>query len=503
DDPRYQVAEDGSYKLSEEQAKAILELRLQRLTGLERDKIAIDLTELCEKIAEYLEILGSRERLYTILRDEILEMKEQFADPRRTVIEEGEFGRDIEDLIQREEMVLTVTNNGYIKRVPVSTYRAQNRGGKGRSGMSTRDEDHVAQVFVANTHQPVLFFSSTGIVYKLKVYKLPLGTPQARGKPLVTVLPLDEDEIITTVMPLPEDEESWDDLFVLFATSSGGIRRNKLSDFTNVMANGKIAMKLDDGDKLVRVRTFTEEDDVLLSTRLGKCVRFQVTDVRIFSSRSSTGVRGIRLADGDEVIGMSGLRHIRTEVAIRDEYLQAVNAGRRLVGGDYTDRPDDKAHDEELAAKLETPEFQEMAEGEEFILSVTEDGFGRRCSAYDYRISKRGGKGVDNMDLKRGKDSTALVASFPVVASDELVMVSDGGQLIRMGVDGISFSGRKARGVTLFRVGDDERVVSVTRMRDVGDGEDSEEGLEGEAGEVTGSDQSAEPTEPAEPSEEI
>lgn len=502
DDPRYQVAEDGTYKLSEEQAKAILELRLQRLTGLERDKIAIDLTELCEKIAEYLEILGSRERLYTILRDEILEMKEQFADPRRTVIEEGEFGRDIEDLIQREDMVLTVTNNGYIKRVPVSTYRAQNRGGKGRSGMSTRDEDHVAQVFVANTHQPVLFFSSTGIVYKLKVYKLPVGTPQARGKPMVTVLPLDEDEIITTVMPLPEDEDSWDDLFVLFATSSGGIRRNKLSDFTNVMVNGKIAMKLDEGDKLVRVRTFTEEDDVLLSTRLGKCVRFKVTDVRIFSSRSSTGVRGIRLADGDEVIGMSGLRHIRTEVAIRDEYLQAVNAARRLAGGDYTDRPDDKAHDEELAAKLETAEFKEMAEEEEFILSVTEDGFGRRCSAYEYRISKRGGKGVDNMDLKRGKDSTALVASFPVVGTDELVMVSDGGQLIRMGVDGISFSGRKARGVTLFRVGDDERVVSVTRMRDVGDDEESEEGLEGDAGETTGSIDPADSTEPVEPTEE-
>ena len=470
DDPRHQVEEDGTYKLSEEQAKAILELRLQRLTGLERDKIATDLKELCAQIAEYLEILSSRERLIKILRAELLEMKEQFADPRRTVIEEGAFDTDIEDLIQQEDMVLTVTNNGYIKRVATSTYRAQNRGGKGRAGMATREEDYVSQVFIANTHQPVLFFSSTGIVYKLKVYQLPIGTPQARGKPLVTVLPLDEDETITTILPLPEDEESWDQLFVMFATSSGGIRRNRLSDFTNIMANGKIAMKLDAGDHLVRVRTCSEDEDVLLSTRHGKCIRFRVTDVRVFSGRTSTGVRGIRLGEGDEVIAMSGLRHIETEVALRDDYLQAVNAKRRLAGGDYTDRDEDKARDEELAARLTEPQFAGMAETEEFILTVTEDGFGRRASAYDYRISNRGGKGIENLDLKRGDGLTQVVASFPVIESDQLVMVSDGGQLIRMPVDGISFSGRRARGVTLFRVKDDERVVSVTRLRDVDDG---------------------------------
>ena len=484
DDPRHQVEGDGTYKLSEEQAKAILELRLQRLTGLERDKIATDLKELCAQIAEYLEILSSRERLIEILRAELEEMKEQFADPRRTVIEDGAFDTDIEDLIQQEDMVLTVTNNGYIKRVATSTYRAQNRGGKGRAGMATREEDYVSQVFIANTHQPVLFFSSTGIVYKLKVYQLPIGKPQARGKPLVTVLPLDEDETITTILPLPEDEDSWDQLFVMFATSSGGIRRNRLSDFTNIMVNGKIAMKLDAGDRLVRVRTCSEDEDVLLSTPHGKCIRFRVTDVRVFSGRTSTGVRGIRLGKGDEVIAMSGLRHIETEVALRDDYLQAVNAKRRLAGGDYTDRDEDKARDEEFAARLTEPQFVGMAETEEFILTVTEDGFGRRASAYDYRISNRGGKGIENLDLKRGDGPTQVVASFPVIAADQMVMVSDGGQLIRMPVDGISFSGRRARGVTLFRVKDDERVVSVTRLRDVDDGGedgDPEDGVHGDA----------------------
>ncbi|MCW8969911.1 MAG: DNA gyrase subunit A, partial [Rhodospirillales bacterium] len=300
DDPGHRVI-DGRYRLSEAQARAILELRLHRLTGLERDKIADDLREVAAQIEEYLRILQSREKLMGILRDELVDMKDQFATPRRSTITESEFEQDIEDLIQREDMVITVTDSGYIKRVPLSTYRAQRRGGKGRSGMSTREEDVVRDVFVANTHAPVLFFSSKGMVYKLKAYKLPQGTPQSLGKAMVNLLPIDQDETITTVMALPEDEEAWEGLFVMFATASGGVRRNRLSDFTNVMANGKIAMKLDEGDTLVRVRTCTEEDDVLLTTRAGKCIRFPVTDVRVFAGRTSTGVRGIRLAKGDRV----------------------------------------------------------------------------------------------------------------------------------------------------------------------------------------------------------
>ncbi|MBT7957251.1 MAG: DNA gyrase subunit A, partial [Rhodospirillaceae bacterium] len=503
DDPEHQVV-DGKYKLSAEQAKAILEMRLQRLTGLERDKIATDLKELCAKIEEYLKILGSKELLFEILVNELLRMKELFGNDRRSSIEDAEFEGDIEDLIQREDMVVTVSDSGYIKRVPLSTYRAQNRGGKGRAGMSTKEEDFVSQVFVANTHQPMLFFSSTGIVYKLKVYKLPQGTPQAKGKALINVLPLDEGETITTVMALPEDEESWGDLYVMFATASGGARRNKLSDFTNVNANGKIAMKLDDGDHLVRVRVFEEDHNVFLATRKGKCIRFPVSDVRVFASRNSTGVRGIRLADGDEVIAMSGLKHIKVEVAERDDYLKSVNASRRLVGGDYTDRDEDKASDEALAAQLEQELFQEMAAEEEFILTVTEDGFGKRSSAYGYRISKRGGKGIDSMDVKRGKDEpTQVISTIPVVDTDQLVMVSDGGQLIRMPVDGISFTGRASRGVTLFKVADEERVVSVTRFRDVEGDEEIGEGAESDAASESAPEPAPEPVDAEETAEEV
>ena len=498
DDPEHQVV-GGKYKLSAEQAKAILEMRLQRLTGLERDKIATDLKELCAKIKEYLKILGDKELLFEILVSELLRMKELFGNERRTTIEDAEFEGDIEDLIQREDMVVTVSDSGYIKRVPLSTYRAQNRGGKGRAGMSTKDEDFVSQVFVANTHQPMLFFSSTGIVYKLKVYKLPQGTPQARGKALINVLPLDEGETITTVMALPEDEESWGDLFVMFATASGGVRRNKLSDFTNVIANGKIAMKLDEGDHLVRVRVFEEDHNVFLATRKGKCIRFPVSDVRVFASRNSTGVRGIKLAGGDEVIAMSGLKHIKVEVAERDEYLKSVNASRRLVGGDYTDRDEDKTNDEAMAAQLEQELHQEMAAEEEFILTVSEDGFGKRSSAYGYRISKRGGKGIDSMGVKRGKELTQVIATLPVVDTDQLVMVSDGGQLIRLPVDNISFTGRASRGVTLFNVAEEERVVSVTRFRDVeGDENGSEEGEAAEAPAVSQGEENAEEVETVE-----
>ncbi|MBT3306416.1 MAG: DNA gyrase subunit A [Alphaproteobacteria bacterium] len=479
DEPGHGVV-DGTYTLSEAQARAILELRLHRLTGLERDKIGGDLKELGVEITGHLELLGSREKLYALLRFELLDIREKFADERRTVIDDSEFEHDIEDLIQRDDMVVTVTNTGYVKRVPLSTYRAQRRGGKGRTGMNTHEEDFVSQVFVVNTHTPVLFFSSNGIVYKLKVYKLPLGTPQARGRALINVLPLSEGETITTMMPLPEDEETWGQLYVMFATASGGVRRNSLSDFSNVKANGKIAMKLNEGDKLIRVRTCTEDDDILLSARSGKCIRFPVTDVRVFSGRTSTGVRGIKLADGDEVIALSALRHVKVAVEERDEYLQAVNASRRLAGGDYTDRAEDKARDEELTAKLEQETFSAMAAEEEFILTIAVDGLGKRTSAYEYRIAGRGGQGIANIDVSRGKDKTNVVAAFTVMDTDQIVMVSDNGQIIRCPIDKVSIVGRSSRGVTIFNTGDEEQVVSVSRLRDMDDDED-EEGVDGEA----------------------
>ena len=474
------AVEDGNYRLSETQAKGILDLRLHRLTGLERDKIADDLSGVSKDIEGHLAILGSRETLFDVLRKELLDARKMFYTRRRTQIEEGEFEHDIEDLIQRQDMVVTVTNTGYIKRVPLSTYRAQRRGGKGRSGMSTRDEDFVSQVFVVNTHTPVLFFSSAGIVYKLKVYRLPIGSPTSKGKAMINLLPLNEGESITTLMPLPEDEDTWGELFVMFATASGGARRNRLSDFVNVKANGKIAMKLKEGDQLMRVRTCTEDEDVLLATRAGKTIRFPVTDVRVFVGRDAVGVRGIRLGDDDRVIAMSALAHADAAPQEREAYLHAVAARRRLAGSDYSGRDGDKATDEEQAARLEEDDFLAMAAAEQFILTVSEDGFGKRSSAYEYRASKRGGKGIAALDLGRGEDPpSTVVSSFPVIDTDQVVMVTDGGQLIRCPVDDISFMGRSTRGVTLFKTADDQRVVSVTRLRDV-EGEDEEGGEDGE-----------------------
>ncbi|MCP5364642.1 MAG: DNA gyrase subunit A [Hyphomicrobiales bacterium] len=470
DDSGHGLQEDGYYRLSEAQARAILDMRLQRLTALERDKIGDDLKALAQEISEYLDILGSRTRLMEVMRGELIDVKDKFATPRRTRLEDAEADTDIEDLIQREDMVVTVTNTGYIKRVPLSAYRAQRRGGKGRAGMATRDEDFVSNVFVVNTHTPVLFFSSAGMVYKLKAYKLPLATPQARGKAMINLLPLRPGETISTLMPLPEDEESWADLYVIFATASGKVRRNALSDFTNVMANGKIAMKLDSGDRLVRVRTFTDDDDVLLFGRKGQCIRFPVTDVRVFSGRTSTGVRGIKLDKDDEVISMCRLRHIDVDVARRDDYLLAVNAKRRLAGSDYTDRADAKASDEALAKRLETDAYQEMAENEEFLLTMSEDGYGKRTSSYEYRITSRDGSGISALDLSRQEGVSATAAAFPVLPTDQIVMVTDSGQLIRLPVNDISSMGRRTRGVRLFATAEGEGVVSVSRIRDVDDG---------------------------------
>ncbi len=442
---------DGLYRLSEIQAKAILDLRLHRLTGLEREKIQQELTEIADEIREFLRILSSRERLYEILREELVAIKEQFATPRRTAIEDSEFESDIEDLIAREDMVVTVTNTGYIKRVPLSEYRTQRRGGKGRSGMSIREEDFVTQLFVANTHTPIIFFSSTGIAYKLKVYRLPLGNPQARGKAMVNLLPLDQGETISTVMPLPEDEASWGELHVMFATASGNVRRNLLSDFIDIRANGKIAMKLDQGDRLIAVATCSEQNDVLLATRQGKCIRFPVREVRVFKGRDSDGVRGIRLDGPDEVIGMSMLRHTEYTSETRESYLRG---------------------------ELPQDQMDVMRAIEDFVLTISENGFGKRTSSYEYRVTGRGGQGIANIDLT---EKTGLVVeSFPVAATDEIMLVTDAGKLIRIPVEGVRIVGRRTQGVTLLRTAENERVVSVARLADVGTNEDESETNEDE-----------------------
>jgi DNA gyrase subunit A len=474
DEPGRVVAADGTIHLSEEQARAILELRLQRLTGLERDKIAAELEELSVKIKDYLDILGSRARRLDILRAELRAVKEQFATPRKTEIQDLEFEQDIEDLIQREDMVVTVTHAGYIKRVPVSAYRAQRRGGRGRAGMATRDEDFVSRIFVANTHTPVLFFSTSGMAYKLKVFRLPLGTPQARGKALVNLLPLEDGETVSTLMPMPENEAKWDEMYVMFATASGDVRRNKLSDFVNVMANGKIAMKLDKGDRLIGVQTCSEEDDVLLAAANGQAIRFPVADVRVFTGRTSTGVRGIKLEEGDRHL-MSILRHVDVETAERIATsacrANAAARGRPPAGGG-----------EEAAETAETvtltPErFASLEAVEEFILTVTAKGFGKRSSAYEYRITGRGGQGIAAIEMSDRNGQA--VASFPVGHRDQIMLVTDRGQLIRCPVTDIRIAGRKTQGVVLFKVEEGEKVVSVTRLSDetpVPEGGNGEEG---------------------------
>ncbi|CAN0380750.1 unnamed protein product [Discosporangium mesarthrocarpum] len=489
DEPGRGVDEDNTYQLSDEQARAILELRLHRLTGLERDKIAADLQALVAQIQEYLDLLESRDKLYARLREELVEMREQFADPRRTEIIEGEFEQDIEDLIQREDMVVTVTHGGYIKRVPLSTYRAQRRGGKGRSGMATRDEDFVDKVFVLNTHTPVLFFSSRGMVYKLKVYRLPVGTPTGRGKALVNLLPLEEGEVITTLMPLPENEEESSNWFVMLATASGNVRRNNLADFVEVRANGKIAMKLDEGDRLINVQTCENTDDVLLAAAGGKCIRFPVTAVRVFAGRNSTGVRGIKLAKDDEVISMSIIGHADYETAERNAYLKRRRQERMEVdeiGVDESAAVEEPGDDDEAAngeVALSDERYAEMLAREQFVLTVTSKGYGKRTSSYEYRIAGRGGMGIGNIDLGKGKDAAdnAVVASFPVVDDTQLVMMTDAGQLIRTDVRDIRIAGRTTRGVTLFRVADDERVVTVTSLDDVA--EDDAEDIEDDTAE--------------------
>ena len=483
DDPRHRINEDLTYNLSEEQARAILELRLARLTALGRDEIGDELNKIGEEIKDYLDILSSRVRIQTIVKDELIAVRDEFGTPRRTQILEGGPDMDDEDLIAREDMVVTVSHLGYIKRVPLTTYRAQRRGGKGRSGMATRDEDFVTRLFVANTHTPVLFFSSRGIVYKEKVWRLPIGTPQSKGKALINMLPLEPGERITTIMPLPEDETSWENLDVMFSTTRGTVRRNKLSDFVQVNRNGKIAMKLEEeGDEILSVETCTELDDVLLTTALGQCIRFSVDDVRVFAGRNSVGVRGITLGSGDTIISMTIVHHVDAEPWERAAYLKRSAADRRAVTGedDVVELVGEEVTEE---GELSNERYEELKAREQFVLTVSDKGFGKRSSSYDFRISGRGGKGIRATDTSKATEIGPLVAAFPVDEGDQIMLVSDGGQLIRVPVNGIRVASRATKGVTIFSTAKDEKVVSVERISEPED--DAEPAGEGTADSAT------------------
>jgi DNA gyrase subunit A len=466
DDPRHRLAEDGTARLSFEQAKAILDLRLARLTALGREEISEELDRLAVEIADYLDILRSRARVQTIIKAELAEVKSEFATPRKTVIIEQEGEVEDEDLIQREDMVVTVSHAGYVKRVPLSTYRAQRRGGKGRSGMQTRDEDFVSRLFVASTHTPVLFFSSRGQVYKEKVWRLPVAAPNGRGKALINILPLEQGERITTIMPLPEDESSWANLDVMFATTGGNVRRNKLSDFVDVRRSGIIAMKLDADEAIVDVQICTEHDDVLLTAAGGQCIRFPVTDVRVFQGRTSMGVRGIALPEADKLISLTILRHMDADSEERAAYLRRANAVRR---GGVEEEAGIDSEDASGAIELGEQRYVEMSASEQFVLTISENGFGKRSSSFEYRTTGRGGKGIVAMSVngRNGK----LVASFPVEDSDQIMLVTDKGQLIRCPVEGIRIAGRSTQGVIVFDTAEDEHVVSVEHI-----GEDTENG---------------------------
>ena len=474
-DPRHKVSADGTYKLSEEQAKAILELRLARLTALGRDEIGEELKKLGEEIKEYLAILSSRLRVVEIVKGELTAIRDEFATPRKTEIVDMEGEVEDEDLIQREDCVVTVSLKGYVKRVPLATYRAQRRGGKGRSGMTTREEDVVTKLFVASTHTPVLFFSSRGMCYRMKVWKLPAASPQAVGKALVNLLPLAQGEVITSILPLPEDKETWGALQLAFATRSGRVRRNALSDFENINRNGKIAMKLDEGDQIVSVEICTPENDVLLTTAYGRCIRFLLQDeVRLFKGRDSDGVRGIKLDDGDSIISMTVLTHVDADASERAAYLKQANMLRRAQGEEVAEEADEVAGDDEEvvegAGELTPERFAELSAKEQFVLTVSERGFGKRTSSYEYRTSGRGGKGIVAMVVndRNGR----LVASFPIGESDQIMLVTDGGQLIRCPVNDVRIAGRNTQGVRIFKTDEDEHVVSVEHIPD--DGADEE-----------------------------
>ena len=480
-DPRTIITGGDQVRLSDEQARAILGLTLSRLTGLGRDEIMGEATSLAGSIAGLLELLSDRANIMAVVREELVEVREKFAIPRRTVFGEGGADMEDEDLIPREDMVITVTHGGYVKRTPLSTYRSQKHGGKGRSGMSTKDEDAVTRVFSASTHAPVLFFSSGGKVYKLKVWRLPLGTPTSRGKAFVNLLPIEPGESITSILPLPEDEAQWGGLDVMFATRSGNVRRNKLSDFVQVNRNGKIAMKLDEGDSIIGVGLCNAENDVLLTTALGRAIRFQANEVRVFAGRDSTGVRGIRLQEADQVLSMAILGGVKATPAERTAYLKYERALLRSQAGDEGDDAAAVIDDEDDAdgeADLTPERIIELGAAEEYILTLSSEGIGKRTSAYDFRRTGRGGQGLLAQDLTR--KGGRLVASFPVEQTDEILLVTDAGQLIRCPVANIRIAGRNTQGVIVFRTAENEHVVSVERLEATGaDGDDETDSDDG------------------------
>ncbi len=451
-------------KFTDEQARAILELRLQRLTGLEREKIDGELKELGGEISRFLFILSDRDERFTIMKAELEEVKELYAVPRRTQIDDSEFEVDMEDLIQREDMVVTITSGGYIKRVPLDTYRAQRRGGKGRSGMSMKDEDVIEELFVANTHTPVLFFSNKGKVYKLKVYRLPIGSATSKGKAMVNVFPLEDGETIKTFMPLPEDETTWDNLHVMFSTSIGTARRNDLSDFHDIRRNGKIAMKLDAGESLVDVRPCTDADHVLIATRAGKAIRFAVDEIRVFKSRDSVGVRAVKLAKDDEVVSMSIVNGIEATPDERAAYIKYANAKRRANedAADEATTPEAEEESSTTAIELSPERIAQLEAAEQILLTVTENGYGKRTSAYEYRVTGRGGQGITNIvtSARNGQ----VVATFPVEAGDQIILMTDQAKIIRTGIEEIRVAGRNTQGVTIFRTATNEKVVSAVRI---------------------------------------
>jgi DNA gyrase subunit A len=477
-DRRTSMNDKGEIRLSDEQARAILALQLSRLTNLGRDEIGKEASSLADAIKDYLDILGSRARIMAIVKSELTEVRNKFAVPRRSEFVEADLDLEDEAFIEREDMVVMVTHGGYVKRTALSAYRTQNRGGKGRGGMETKEDDFVIRLFAADTHTEILFFSSTGMVYKQKVWRLPLGPPNARGKALVNILPLQAGERITSVMPLPQDEGEREKLNILFATRSGGVRRNMLADFVQVNRSGKIAMKLEsEGDSIVDVQLCSPEDDVLLTTALAQCIRFPVEQVRVFTGRTSTGVRGIKLGPGDELIAMSVLGKTDASPAETRAYLRRANALRRAEGEDVTEEAEEEveaAGDGEEPApaangdsggevELNEERFSALQSAEQFIMTLTQEGMGKRASAFDYRRTGRGGKGLIAHRLP--KDGR-LVASFPVAEADEIMVVTDAGQLIRCAVDQIRIAGRATQGVRVLRVAAGERVVSVERLED-------------------------------------
>ena len=470
DDPESKII-NGTYKLSEAQAKAILELKLHRLTGLEQDKLAEEIKATGLEIQELLSILDNHEKLLGIMKSELLEVKEKFATPRKTEIIPSEFETDIEDLIAREDMAITITNTGYIKRVALNVYKAQNRGGKGRTGMNTKEEDYVTDVFVANTHTPLIFFSNKGIAYQMKVYKLPLCTPQSVGKALINLLPLEQGETISTIMPLPENEEEWDKLYVMFATSKGTVRRNKLSDFLNIRQNGKIAMKFEEeNDELIAVKPCREDQDVFLTLKGGRCIRFPVPEVRVFQSRNSTGIRGIKVDNDDKVISMSIINHVEIDNETKSAYLKLSRALRK---SEFEELEGEEIL-EETTKVLSEEEYKELEAKEQFILTITETGFGKRTSSYEYRITHRGGSGIAN--IKIADKTKSVVSSFPINENDNILMVTDGGKMIRLGINKIRIAGRQTMGVTLLKTAENEKVVSAAIVKDAED-ENSDENI--------------------------